>query len=84
MSQPSAEDWIRQRAAVASQVRAPAVDVTERVMNTLGQSAYSLPTIDKTPLLIGGGLLVLAASIMLVLLPSSTLITEPWISFWLI
>jgi hypothetical protein len=83
MSQ-SSEDWIRARAAVASQLREPAVDVTERVMSTVGQSVNSLPAIDKTPLLVGGGLLGLAASIMLVLLPSSTLITEPWISFWLI
>ncbi|MCA9130288.1 MAG: hypothetical protein KDB22_24540 [Planctomycetales bacterium] len=83
MSQ-SAEDWIRQRASVASQLREPAVDVTERVLNTVGQRVSSLPAIDKTPLLVGGGLLALAASIMLVLLPSTTLITEPWISFWLI
>ena len=83
MSQ-SAEDWIRQRAAVASELREPAMDVTERVMNSVDQSANSLPVIDKTPLLVGGGLLALAASIILVLLPSSTLITEPWMSFWLI
>lgn len=80
----SAEEWIRRRAAVASQRREPAVNVTERVLSTVDQSVHGLPVIDKTPLLVGGGLLALAASIMLVLLPSSTLITEPWISFWLI
>lgn len=80
----SAEDWIRQRAAVASQLTEPAVDVTQRVMSTVGSCGNNLPVIDKTPLLVGGVLLALAASIMLVLLPSSTLITEPWISFWLI
>ena len=84
MSHRSPEDWIRQRAATASRLREPPVDVTERVMNTVAQNVTSLPTIDKTPLLVGGGLLALAASIMLVLLPSSTLITEPWLSFWLI
>lgn len=84
MTQPSAEDWIRQRAAAASQVNEPAVDVTQRVMTTVGRYSANLPEVDKTPLFVGAGLLALAASIMLILLPSLTLITEPWISFWLI
>ena len=83
MSQ-SAEDWIRQRAAAASQVHPTPVDVTERVMTTVGRYGLNLPEVDKTPLFVGAGLLALAASIMLILLPSLTLITEPWISFWLI
>ena len=84
MTQPSAEDWIRRRAAVTSQANEPAVDVTQRVMTTVGRYRVSLPEVDKTPLFVGAGLLALAASIMLILLPSLTLITEPWISFWLI
>ncbi|XZE55964.1 hypothetical protein SH139x_002016 [Planctomycetaceae bacterium SH139] len=84
MSQPSAEDWIRRRAAVTSQANEPTADVTQRVMTTVGRYSVNLTEIDKTPLFVGAGLLTLAASIMLILLPSLTLITEPWISFWLI
>jgi hypothetical protein len=60
------------------------VDVAQRVMTTAGRYSVNLPEIDKTSLFVGAGLLALAASIMLILLPSLTLITEPWISFWLI
>lgn len=78
------EDWIRQRAELSDQLEDVTVDVTERVLSTLaGYNAVGL-AVDKTPLVLGGGLLALAASIMLVLLPSFTMMQEPWISFWLI
>lgn len=84
MNQILPEDWIRTRAAIAADATEPSVDVSERVLATVGRYTTSLPELDRTPLFVGGGLLALAASVMLLLLPSLTLFTEPWISFWLI
>ena len=84
MNQILPEDWIRLRASIAADATEPAVDVSERVLATVERYTTSFPVVDKTPLFVGGGLLALAASAMLLLLPSLTLFTEPWISFWLI
>ncbi|HBE67067.1 MAG TPA: hypothetical protein DDW52_02860 [Planctomycetaceae bacterium] len=78
------ESWIRQRVELSDQLENVPVDVTERVLSTLAGYNAVGPAIDKTPLVLGGSLLALAASIMLVLLPSLTMMTEPWISFWLV
>ena len=84
MTSRSPEDWIRQRAELASQVDAPSVDVTDRVLSTLASCETVALSVDKTPLVLGGGLLTLAASIIVVLFPSLTMMTEPWISFWML
>ena len=84
MSHPSEEEWLNNRAATASHIREPVIDVSERVLITVSQYSNASPAVDKTPLFVGGGLLAIAASSILLLLPSLTLLTEPWISFWLI
>ncbi|MEM1070265.1 MAG: hypothetical protein AAGI63_15280 [Planctomycetota bacterium] len=82
--EPRLEDWIRERADLSDQIDEPAVDVSDRVMTTLRQYQPDFVTVDKTPLLLGGALFAVAASIVFMLLPSLSILTEPWISFWLI
>ena len=84
MKHDSPEEWIGQRAELAACVPDAPIDVTDRVLSTLSSYNNIGLAVDKTPLVLGGGLMALAASIMLVLLPSLTVMTEPWISFWLI
>ncbi len=84
MTTSSPENWLRQRIELCEQVEDAPVDVTDRVLATLANYDSVGLAVDKTPLVLGGSLLALAASIMLVLLPSATMMTEPWISFWLI
>jgi hypothetical protein len=70
MNDEAMHDWIRSRSKLASQNSGAPIDVG--------------PALDKTPLVLGGGLLALAASIIILLAPSLAMMTEPWISFWLI
>ena len=84
MKHDSPENWIRQRAEMSEQAADLSIDVTDRVLSTLSSYNNIGLAVDKTPLVLGGGLMALAASIMLLLLPSLTVMTEPWISFWLI
>ena len=84
MKHEAPEDWIRTQAALSEQVEDVPVDVTDRVLSTLARFNSVGPAVDKTPLVLGGSLLALAASVMLLLLPGLTMMNEPWISFWLI
>lgn len=84
MKTNSPEDWIRQRAELFQQIHDAPIDVTDRVLSTLASYNSVGLAVDKTPLILGGSLLALAASIMIMLLPSLTMMNEPWISFWLI
>lgn len=78
------EEWLRQRVELFDKDQALSVDVADRVLATLTSDDSVGLAVDKTPLFLGGGLLAVAASIMLVLFPSFSTMTEPWISFWLI
>ena len=84
MNPNTPEDWIRSRAERSAQIENTPVDVADRVLATLASHTTGSLAVDKTPLFLGGSLLALAASVMLLLLPSLAVITEPWISFWLI
>ena len=84
MNSQDPEDWLRQRAQRSDQIEDPPVDVTDRVLSTLARYDSVGLAVDKTPLVLGGSLLAVAATVTLVLLPSLTTMTEPWISFWLI
>ncbi|XZE56363.1 hypothetical protein SH139x_002469 [Planctomycetaceae bacterium SH139] len=84
MKHDSPENWIEHRAELAARVHDSPIDVTDRVLSTLSSYKNIGLAVDKTPLILGGGLMALAASIMLMLLPSLTVMTEPWISFWFI
>lgn len=80
----SMNDWISSRAKLVNQTSGPSIDVSDQVMASLAHLRVVGPALDKTPLVLGGGLLALAASIIILLAPSMTMMTEPWISFWLI
>lgn len=84
MNDDAMNDWISSRAKLADQSPESPVDVSDQVMASLAQLRAVGPGLDKTPLVLGGGLLALAASIIILLAPSLTMMTEPWISFWLI
>ncbi|MEM7477846.1 MAG: hypothetical protein AAF483_22905 [Planctomycetota bacterium] len=84
MKSNSPEEWLRQRIDLSEQIEEVPVDVADRVLTTLSNFDSVGLALDKTPLILGGGLLALAASIMLVLFPSLSTMMEPWISFWLI
>ena len=78
------EDWLRQRIERSEQSQEVPVDVADRVLATLASYDSGGVVVDKTPIVLGGSLLALAASIVLVFFPSLATMTEPWISFWLI
>ncbi|HBE68027.1 MAG TPA: hypothetical protein DDW52_07740 [Planctomycetaceae bacterium] len=78
------EEWLRQRIELSGEEQGLSVDVADRVLATLTTYDSVGLAVDKTPLVLGGGLLAIAASIMLVLFPSFSTMTEPWISYWLI
>jgi len=80
----SAENWLRRQAQLADREPRPAIDVTERVLETVSHVYQPAVALDTTSLLLGAGLVGVAASIMAGLLPSLLTMTEPWISFWLI
>ncbi|MEM7559307.1 MAG: hypothetical protein AAF394_09295 [Planctomycetota bacterium] len=84
MKSVNPKDWLSQRAQLSEQTKDSPVDVTDRVLETLARYDSVGLALDKTPLVLGGSLLAVAATVMLVLLPSLTTMTEPWISFWLI
>ncbi len=84
MNDEAMHDWIRSRSKLASQNSGAPIDVSDQVMASLTQLRAVGPALDKTPLVLGGGLLALAASIIILLAPSLAMMTEPWISFWLI
>ncbi|MEM9355723.1 MAG: hypothetical protein AAGB04_05890 [Pseudomonadota bacterium] len=84
MKSKSPEDWIRRRAELSRELDPSRIDVADRVLSTLAERDPAVLAVDKTPLVVGGGLLALAASIIFVLFPSLTMMTEPWISFWML
>jgi len=84
MNSHDPEEWLRQRIELTDEDRGLSVDVADRVLATLTSYDSVGVAVDKTPLVLGGGLLAVAASIMLVLFPSFSTMTEPWISYWLI
>lgn len=84
MNHQTPEDWIRQRGSLADSLSDEPIDVRDRVLSTLASYSAVNMVADKTPLVFGGGLLAVAASIMILLLPSLTTMTQPWISFWLL
>ena len=84
MDNESMNDWIRCRAKLADRHSDTPIDVSDQVMASLTHLRAVGPALDKTPLVLGGGLLALAASIIVLLAPSLTMMTEPWISFWLV
>lgn len=84
MNHQTPEDWIRQRVSLVDTLSDDLIDVSDRVLSTLaGYSAVNV-VVDKTPLVLGGSLLAVAASIMVLLLPSLNTMTQPWISYWLL
>lgn len=84
MTRHNPEDWIRQRVSLADSLNDEPIDVSDRVLSTLARFSAANMVVDNTPLLFGGGLLAVAASIVALLLPSLTTMTQPWISFWLL
>lgn len=84
MNRQTPEDWIRQRGPLADSLNDEPIDVSDRVFSTLSSYSSANMVVDKTPLVFGGGLLAVAASILFLLLPSLTTMTQPWISFWLL
>ncbi|MEM9366839.1 MAG: hypothetical protein AAGD07_12670 [Planctomycetota bacterium] len=84
MKPDAAEDWIRERAKLTYALEDDPIDVRQRVRSTLAGYNAVKPAVDRTPLVVGASLLAVAASIMVALMPSLTLMTEPWISFWFI
>ncbi|MEL7265685.1 MAG: hypothetical protein AAFP69_12880 [Planctomycetota bacterium] len=78
------DEWLRQRVELSYEDQGLSVDVADRVLATLTSYDSVGLAVDKTPLVLGGGLLAIAASIMVVLFPSFSTMTEPWISYWLI
>lgn len=84
MNDEAMQDWIRSRSKLADQNSGPPIDVSDQVMVSLTQLNAAEPVLDKAPLVLGGGLLALATSIIVLLAPSLAMMTEPWISFWLI
>lgn len=83
MNDERVEDWIRHRAKMSAQTPEPTIDVADRVMATIHSQPAINIAIDRTPLILGGGLVTIAATVMVALLPSAMTMTEPWISFWL-
>lgn len=84
MKSVNPEDWLSQRVQLSEQIKDSPVDVTDRVLETAARYDSVGVALDKTPLVLGGSLLAVAATVMLLLLPSLTTMTQPWISFWLI
>ena len=84
MNHQTPEDWIRQRGSLADSLSDERVDVSDRVLSSLARHSAVNMVVDKTPLVFGGGLLAVAASIVVSLLPSLTTMTQPWVSFWLL
>lgn len=84
MNDESIEVWIQRRAKLMDQISTPPVDVSDDVLASLAHLRATGPQLDKTPLVVGGLLVALAASIVAVLAPSLAIFKEPWISFWLI
>ena len=84
MNDEALKDWVRSRARLADQVSGAPIDVGDQVIASLQPLIAMKPTLDMTPLVLGFGLLALAASVIALLAPSLTMMTEPWISFWLV
>ena len=78
------EQWLQELAAHGSTAPPPAIDVTDSVMSTIHDMRSIAIPFDRTPLIFGGITIAMAASLMIVLLPSLTTMTQPWISFWLL
>ena len=84
MTHDAPEQWLRELAARSSTAPPPAIDVTDSVMSSIHDMRYIAIPFDRTPLVFGGITIAMAASLMIVLLPSLTTMTQPWISFWLL
>ena len=88
MNNSDMERRIRELAKLAGNEATPQIDVTERVLKSVGRvqhdtMLHGTVVLDTTPLWFGGALAALAAGFMLVFFTSFSTITEPWISFWL-
>ena len=84
MTDKPAEQWLRELASRSSAAPPPVIDVTDSVMSSIHDMRYIPVPFDRTPLIFGGITIATAASLMVVLLPSLTTMTQPWISFWLL
>lgn len=87
MKQNDPESLIRELAATGSH-EAISADVGDDVMRTIASitsASFQVDhaPLDKTPLVLGGAMVAIAASVMLVLMPSVTTLTQPWVRFWL-
>jgi hypothetical protein len=84
MTPDTSEQWLRELACRSSAAPPPVIDVTDSVMSSIHDMRYIPVPFDRTPLIFGGITIATAASLMAVLLPSLTTMTQPWISFWLL
>ena len=84
MTPDHSEQWLRELASRSSTAPPPVIDVTDSVMSSVHDMRSIAIPFDRTPLIFGGITIATAASLMVVLLPSLTTMTQPWISFWLL
>lgn len=84
MTPDHSEQWLRELASLSSAAPPPAIDVTDSVISSIRDMRCIPIPFDRTPLVVGGLTIATAASLMIVLLPSLTTMTQPWISFWLL
>ena len=83
MKSSDIEGRLRALAERARLEATPELDVTARVLESIGLVERGTVVLDTTPLWFGGAIAAIAAGFMLAFFPSFSTITEPWISFWL-